>query len=284
MPKLLTESQVAAYQRDGYVFPIRVMSEAEAGGLERRLRDMEAREGGAMSRKTNMKPHLLSTWLCDLARHPKILDAVEDIIGPNILAWSSGFFMKGAHDPSYVSWHQDSTYWGLSEPDVITAWVAFTPSNKQSGAMQVIPGTHGAQVAHADTYAQNNLLSRGQEIQCDVDESKAVDIELRPGEISLHHVRLIHGSPPNRANHRRIGFTIRYIPTYVKQLSPVRDGAMLVRGVDEYRYFDSDLPPEADFHPAAVARHAENVERQTKILYAGAQKVRDLNAPTAPAA
>ena len=141
MTKVLSDSQVAQYRRDGFFHPIRVMSEADASGYEQRLRALEAREGGTMSRKTNMKPHLIVPWLEELVRHPKILDAIEDVIGPDILAWSSGFFTKGAHDPSFVSWHQDSTYWGLSEPDVITAWIAFTPSTVPSGCgdPRVIP-------------------------------------------------------------------------------------------------------------------------------------------------
>ena len=279
MTKVLSPAEVAQYRRDGFFHPIRVMSEADATGYEQRLRTLEAREGGTMSRKTNMKPHLLVPWLEGLVRHPKVLDAVEDVIGPNILAWGSGFFTKGAHDPSFVSWHQDSTYWGLSEPDVITAWIAFTPSTVQSGCMRVIPGTHGDQVAHADTFNERNLLSRGQEIQVKVDESKAADIVLAPGEISLHHVRIIHGSPPNAADHRRIGYAIRYIPTHIRQLNAVRDSAMLVRGVDTYNYFDHDPSPKAEFDADAVAYHEALVERQTQILYAGAEKVRDLNAP-----
>jgi ectoine hydroxylase-related dioxygenase (phytanoyl-CoA dioxygenase family) len=278
--KLLTAAQVAQYRRDGYVFPVRVMSGADAEELEFKLRGLEAREGGALSRRTNMKPHLLLPWLNELVRHPKILDAVEDVIGPNILAWSSGFFTKRAGDPSYVSWHQDSTYWGLSSSDVVTAWLALTPSSVESGCMRVIAGTHSAQVGHKETYADNNLLSRGQEVAVDVDEAKAVDILLQPGEISLHHVQIFHGSAPNRADHRRIGYTIRYVPTYVRQLSPVPDSAMLVRGVDDYGHFLPDPTPEADFHPAAVAYHAALIERQTKILYAGAKMVRGLDAPS----
>lgn len=283
MPKVLTDADVAQYHRDGFYFPIRILSEADAALCERKLRALEAREGGTISRKTNMKPHLLVPWLEDLVRHPKVLDAVEDIIGPNILAWGSGFFTKGAHDPSFVSWHQDSTYWGLSKPEIVTAWIAFTPSTVQSGCMKVMPGTHGDQLEHKDTFDERNLLSRGQEIQVEVDESKAVDIVLQPGEISLHHVRLIHGSSPNQADHRRIGYAIRYIPTHVRQLTPVRDSAMLVRGVDTFGYFDRDPSPKSEFDPAAVAYHADLVDRQTKILYAGAEKVRDLDAPAARA-
>ena len=148
MPKVLAAAEVEQYHRDGFYFPIRIMSQADAAGCEQKLRALEHREGGTISRKTNMKPHLLVPWLEDLVRHPKVLDAIEDIIGPNILAWGSGFFTKGAHDPSFVSWHQDSTYWGLSKPEIVTAWIAFTPSTVQSGCMKVMPGTHGEQIEH----------------------------------------------------------------------------------------------------------------------------------------
>lgn len=281
--KLFSVAEVERYRRDGFLFPIRIMSEADAAGCARRFGELEAREGGTISRRTNMKPHLLVPWLEALVRHPRVLDAVEDLIGPNILAWGSSFFVKGAHDPSFVSWHQDSTYWGLSKPDIVTAWIAFTPSTVRSGCMRVVPGSHGEQIDHKDTFDERNLLSRGQEVQAEVDESKAVDVVLQPGEMSLHHVRLIHGSSPNQADHRRIGYAVRYIPTHVRQLTAVRDSAMLVRGTDSFGHFDRDPSPRSEFDPAAMAWHAGLVERQTRILYAGAEKVRDLDAPAARA-
>jgi ectoine hydroxylase-related dioxygenase (phytanoyl-CoA dioxygenase family) len=199
---------------------------------------------------------------------------VEDVLGPNLLCWSSSFFIKEARDPAFVSWHQDSTYWGLSEPDVATAWVAFSESSVESGAMRMIPGTHREQVAHRDTFAPDNLLSRGQEIMVEVDEVSAVDVVLRPGEMSLHHVRMFHGSPPNRSADRRIGYAIRYIPTHVRQLSDVRDTATLVRGVDAYHHFDPEAPPERDLAPAARAQHAAIMARQGEILYRGTTAAR----------
>ena len=178
------------------------------------------------------KPHLLFTWLNDLIRHPRILDAVEDIIGPDILCWGRTFFTKEARNPA-MFWHQDSTYWGLEPPDIITAWVAFTDSNAANGAMRVIPATHKMdQVPHRDTFAAGNLLSRGQEIEVEVNERDAAMLELAAGEMSLHHVRLIHGSDPNPSADRRIGFAIRYIPTYVRQVAGSNDSATLVRGKD----------------------------------------------------
>src|SRR5512134_3400942 len=167
--KLLTPEVVAKYRHDGYCFPIRVLSEAEARALRSRLETYEKNTGGPLQGSLRHKSHLLFTWLWDLVHHPKVLDAVEDVIGPNILCWSSSFFIKEARDPGYVSWHQDATYWGLSSPDVVTAWIAFSPSSIEAGAMRVLPGTQASQVGHRDTFDQHNMLTRGQEVMVDVD-------------------------------------------------------------------------------------------------------------------
>ena len=199
---LLDSAAVASYRRDGIYFPIRVMDAAQAGNMLSRLERTEAEFGGRLPARVNQKPHLLFPWLAELVRHPGILDAVESVLGPDLLCWSAQFFAKNGGDPGYVSWHQDATYWGLSSPDVVTAWVAFTPSTVQSGCMRVVPGTQHRQFAHKDTFAETNLLSRGQEIEVDVNESDAVDVILAPGEISLHHVLICHGSEPNRSSER----------------------------------------------------------------------------------
>jgi ectoine hydroxylase-related dioxygenase (phytanoyl-CoA dioxygenase family) len=136
--------------------------------------------------------------------------------------------------------------------------------------MRVIPGTHREQLKHTDTFKDNNLLSRGQEIAVDVDEKQAVDVVLQPGEMSLHHVLIAHGSEPNNAPHPRIGFAIRYLPTDVRQAAGETDSATLVRGIDTHNYFEAELPPESDLHPAALERHKRILDRQLSILYAGA--------------
>lgn len=269
---LLDSAAVASYRRDGIYFPIRVMDAAQAGNMLSRLERTEAEFGGRLPARVNQKPHLLFPWLAELVRHPGILDAVESVLGPDLLCWSAQFFAKNGGDPGYVSWHQDATYWGLSSPDVVTAWVAFTPSTVQSGCMRVVPGTQHRQFAHKDTFAETNLLSRGQEIEVDVNESDAVDVILAPGEISLHHVLICHGSEPNRSSERRVGFAIRYISAEVYQTSGVLESATLVRGSDALNHFEHELPPQADMHPDAVARHARIVDRQLKVLYAGAAK------------
>jgi hypothetical protein len=284
MTKTLDPAAVAAYHRDGIHFPVRVFSAEEAATMLARLEAIEAAHGGRLPPRVNQKPHLLYPWLGDLIRHPRILDAVEDVLGPDILCWSAQFFTKNGGDPSFVSWHQDGTYWGLSSPDVVTAWVALTPSNVQSGCMRVVAGTQHKQVPHTDTFAEANLLSRGQEIAVEVKPEEAIDVVLAPGEMSLHHVLLVHGSEPNRADHRRIGFAIRYVAANVYQTAGVRESATLVRGVDRENHFDHELPPEGDMHPDAVARHAAIVDRQLKVLYAGAAKPGKLGQTVAQAA
>ena len=269
MPKLLTQEQIDRYHRDGCVFPVRVMSEADALELRDTLEAFEKEHGGPLPRDLGVKSHLLFAWLADLVRNSKMLDAVEDLYGPDLLCWTTTFFIKEGRNPSFVSWHQDSTYWGLNRPDVVTAWVAITPSTEANGAMQFIPGTHTKdQIPHRDTFAADNLLTRGQEIAVEVDESQAVNVVLKPGEISLHHVRLVHGSPPNPSNDRRIGFAIRYIPTTVKQ-TVGEDSASLVRGTDRYHHFESEPRPTSDMEPEFIALHKRITTGKAKILYRG---------------
>lgn len=269
MPKLLSPAAVEQYRRDGYWSPVDALDPGEAAALRRRLEAFEAREGKPLAGNMRHKAHLLFTWLADLVRHEKVLDAVEDVIGPDILCWTSTFFIKEARDPGFVSWHQDSTYWGLSTPDVVSAWIALSASTAEAGAMRVIPGTHGAQVAHRETWNRDNLLSRGQEIEVDVDPARAVDLVLAPGQMSLHHVRIVHGSEPNRSADRRIGLAVRYIPTHVRQTVGPQDSAVLVRGVDRFGHFVPEPLPEADLSEAAWQAHREAADRQAAILYAG---------------
>ena len=270
--KALTEAAVRQYREYGYFAPIPVLTRADADALRGRLEAFEA-TGTGMQGAVRHKPHLLFTWLNDLIRHPRILDAVEDIIGPDILCWGTSFFIKERRNPGYVSWHQDSTYWGLEPPDIVTAWVAFTDSTAENGAMRVIPGSHKLdQVPHRDTFAAANLLSRGQEIMVDVDERQAVMLQLAAGEMSLHHVRLIHGSDPNPSDDRRIGFAIRYIPTTVRQVAGSHDSATLVRGEDRFGHFEHEQRPDADLSPAAVAHHAAITGAHAQILMRGTGK------------
>jgi non-heme Fe2+,alpha-ketoglutarate-dependent halogenase len=271
--KVLTEAQVEAFKKNGYHFPVRVLSEAEADAYRKKIETFEFDHGLIMKTPYRNKPHMVFKWANQLIRHPRILDTIEDILGPNLLVWGTSFFIKEPHDPAYISWHQDSTYWGLSHPDIVTAWIALTVSDIPNGAMRVIPGTHlKDQLPHKDTFAENNLLTRGQEVAVEVQGDKAVDMTLEPGEMSLHHVRIVHGSEPNRAHHRRIGLAIRYVPTYVRQTEGPRDYATLVRGKDDYHHFDYEPAPRIDLGAQEVAAHKRITEEANKILYRGTDR------------
>jgi len=268
----LSPAAVDAYNRDGYYFPIDVLSPAEVAECRGRLEAYERGAGGPIKGNLRQKPHLLFPWINQLIRHPRILDAVESILGPDLMVWGTSFFIKEPHDPGYVSWHQDSTYWGLSAPDVTTVWLALSPANELSGAMKFMPGTQHTQVGHRDTFHEHNLLSRGQELEVAVDESKAVLAVLEPGQASLHHVMLFHGSAPNRSDDRRIGLAIRYIPTRLRQIVGEKDSATLVRGEDRFGHFEHEPVPAADLAPEAVAAHARLTRQQAATLYRGTGK------------
>jgi non-haem Fe2+, alpha-ketoglutarate-dependent halogenase len=262
----LTQDAVRRYSEHGYYAPIRAISEPEAARFRASLEQFEAAHPDHKALLRN-KTHLALRWADDLIRHPGILDAVEQVIGPNILCWGSSFFIKNARDPSFVSWHQDSTYWGLEPADIVTAWVALSDSVVANGAMRVVSDSHKLeQIPHRDTFAANNLLSRGQEIAVEIDPTHVVTLELQPGEMSLHHVRLVHGSDPNPADRRRIGFAIRYLPTHVRQVVGTRDSATLVRGVDTHENFLPERRPEADLEPAALEFHAAVMQRTNQVL------------------
>jgi hypothetical protein len=249
--KVLTETQVRQYRDQGYTAPVPALSTHEAATLRARLEAYEA-SAGALQGPLRHKSHLLFTWLNDLVRHPRILDAVEDVIGPDILLFGASIFAKGARDRSYVSWHQDSAYFGLSPHQEVTVWVAFTESTPQNGCLRVLPGSHlGDNYRHIETFAPENMLARGQTIE-GIADSAGVDIPLQPGEFSMHHECTAHGSLTNRSDARRIGFAFFYIPVHVESKLG-RRSALLVRGKDRAGRWDSDPLPQSELDPAAFA-------------------------------
>jgi non-heme Fe2+,alpha-ketoglutarate-dependent halogenase len=245
----LSSHEVERYHASGFHFPVRVLTAAEAASYRERLDAFIAGAGGLTKAGPLLrhKAHRNCPPLAELTRHPKILDAVADVLGPDLLCWASGVFYKPAKDPSFVSWHQDAMYWGLDPADVATAWVALTDSNAGNGAMQVLPQSHrDALMPHTETYGANNMLSRGQEIAVEVDLAKAVMLTLKAGEMSLHHVKLAHGSEANRSPHARIGYAIRYVAPHVRPVTSESRAAMLVRGQDRFGHFEMERLPETE--------------------------------------
>src|SRR5262245_49472523 len=214
--RLLTSAQVEEFQRQGYLAPIKVLGEAEAASVGEHLDALMDRTRNLADPAARHKPHLYAKWASDLVRHRRVLDAVEDLIGPNLLVWRAVFFVKPAGDPHYIAWHQDSVYWGLSSDDVVTAWIALTDRRQANGCLRVVPGSHRQPEArHTIHAAGDNILVRGQSAAASVAEDKAQDVELFPGEMSLHHVRMLHGSRANLSSRPRVGLAIRYLAPHV---------------------------------------------------------------------
>ena len=289
MTTSLAPADVASYGRDGFLFPIDIFTRDEAGAWRARLEEVEAAYGGrtdlphGFNQYCRVNAHVVLQMAAELARHPAILDAVEDILGPDILVWSAEFFIKEPRTDAIITWHQDLTYWGLGETDEeITAWLALSDVTPESGCMRFVPGSQKNHIVpHEDTFAENNLLSRGQEIAVDVDEDAAVDVALRPGQLSLHHGRMFHASGPNQSNDRRIGFAIRYITPAVEQHVSPHDYAMLARGHDTHGNFRLIDGPAGDLSPDALRLYDEMLATQQVALTEGAEQEVALFAPTA---
>lgn len=250
------------YDQDGYVSGIEFLNEAEAEHHRQKLEAAEA-DFGNMHYKS--KIHTLLTSPLELTTMPKVLDIVEQMIGPDILLYNATYIIKEPNTLSHVSWHQDLTYWGLSHDDQVTLWLALSPATEESGCMRMIPGSHTNGVyEHEATQDEANVLLQGQTVQ-GIDESKAVMCQLNTGEASFHHGWTLHASMPNNSNDRRIGLNIQYLASHVRQTKHDMDTAMLVRGEDKYNHFGTDIPAESDLDPIAIKRQAELEARYIEI-------------------
>ncbi|MGI9607791.1 MAG: phytanoyl-CoA dioxygenase family protein [Acidimicrobiales bacterium] len=275
----LTTEQIDQYWADGYVFPVGALSPHEAGRIRA---DFEHLEQVSRARSDLPEPfdnyartclHLVSTTAASLAAHPALLDIVEPIIGPDILCWAVELIAKEPHTDKIVSMHQDLTYWGLNHPDsLVSVWVALSEARVANGAMRFVRGSHRlGQVDHRDSFAENNVLTRGQHIETEHDPDDEVAVELDPGQVSLHHGHMFHSSGPNATDGRRLAAVIRYVNPNVEQVAASRDFGMLVRGVNRTSNLVTVAPPLADLDPAGLALHAEVVAAQSEALAEGAR-------------
>ncbi|MFK8077622.1 MAG: phytanoyl-CoA dioxygenase family protein [Granulosicoccus sp.] len=275
MPKVLTQSQIQEYQETGFLSPIDVMSEHEALQYKARLEEAEAKHPEHIHAENRNNAHLSFVFLDELAHHPVVLDVVEDLLGVDFTLWASVLFIKEPSSSSYVSWHQDATYMGMNKNTFLTPWIALSPSNLETGCMSMIPGSHHNHIVdHEDTFAEDNILTRGQRVN-NVDESQAVHLILKPGQMSVHHCEAVHGSQPNKSSQRRIGFALQsYMQHDVRQTIGLNQW-MHCRG--EKRR-DDDLVelrrPRYDLDPLSMADREAASKNYADILYNGAKQRR----------
>jgi len=243
------------YSAQGYLSGIDIINAENVADHRRQLERAEQQIG---SMHYLAKVHTILSSAAKLASHPRILDVVEQLIGPDILIYNATYIIKEANTKSHVSWHQDLTYWGLDSDDQVSVWLALSDASKSSGCMRMIPGSHrlGRQHHILGEEDENNVLLQSQRV-ADIDESKAVAAELKPGQASFHHGWLLHASSPNASSDRRIGLNIQYIAPHVRQTKLPGHTALLARGVDRYQHYASDVAATSDLDAAAMLRRDE---------------------------
>lgn len=245
----LTQHQINTYKTEGFISGIRIADESEAARYRQLFDELEAREGREKCQIGLIDRHFDQQFIYELATHPKIVDCIEALIGPNVMLLATHFFCKYGREEKFVAWHQDVTYWGLEPPFALTAWYAIDDSDCENGCMRVIPGTHRDGIReHGKSQTKGNLLSINQEVPvAEGEEQRAVDLVLKAGEISIHDGALIHGSLPNRSTRRRCGLTIRYTTPNVRQAEenslrrPWKP--ILLRGEDKFKHFGEQPRP-----------------------------------------
>jgi non-heme Fe2+,alpha-ketoglutarate-dependent halogenase len=275
---MLTPDQIDAYHRDGYSFPHQALTTEELVECRAGLARFEAWLGKPVNQgdwRWRSAAYAFLPWLDGLVRHPRILDAIEDLVGPDILVFTTTFFIKEAHSPTFAAWHQDATYFGIEPYEHVTAWVALSDATEEAGCMEVVPSRgRPRQLRHAALGLKDSINGGGQQIVDAFDQSGTAMMAVPAGSFSLHHTLCSHRSAPNRSDHRRVGIGISYIPAHCRITSDVRMRVPLVRGRNTGGNFDILPPPEAEFHPAAVTRH-EDAYRRYRDNYAAQIEMHD---------
>ena len=258
------------YAENGYALPIDVLSALEADKLRQDLEQAEAEleEGSEKLRLLRSYPDRLLPSFDKLIRHEKLIEAASTALGPDLIVWSAGLFIKEPKTQKIVSWHQDLTYWGLDDAQEATCWVALSTASQESGCMRFVPGSHKNKLTpHKDTFSEDNLLSRGQELAVKVDEKEAVLAALKPGQASMHHGHTFHASGPNTTNDRRIGLAIRYIRPDMKQETGDKTLVSLVKGSDNFGNFKLAQSPKERLHEDDFDLCRQDHKIRAKILY-----------------
>ena len=266
---LLSEDQIKQYNQKGYISPIQVLTKNQAQEVKEEIEFIENKWPNELKNLGRNYPHLISPILDNVVRNSNILDAVESIIGKNILACGTTLFIKEPDERGFVSFHQDAKYIGLEPHNWVTAWVAITDANENNGCMKMWPGTHKQELKYHNEkfdYNSGNLLTRGQTVE-NVPLEKTESVILNEGQMSLHHPRIVHGSGINKSKKRRIGFVIQsYIGTNVKQVLG-KMYVQLVRGKDNFNYHQKTNKPIKTMEKKAVKIRKKAMEELSKIFY-----------------
>ena len=257
------------YETNGYFLPIDVISLNAAKEASFKLEKISRNPNSNIIHPWNLQAHLLANWIYNICANSKVLDSVEALIGPNIFIQSADIFIKPPNSTKHINWHQDANYWGLDPFELVTGWIALTDVFPQNGCMNYLPKSHLLnKIHHTETLDKNSDLTKGQEIDLNIDNDKLVPVILKAGQMALHHCLLAHGSGPNLTNKYRIGIAVRYLPTYVKQTYGPPISMILARGEDKFNHFQKDKIPKGDFDKITIAEHNKAMSPHASSNYA----------------
>ena len=268
----LSPNQLKQYKDEGFVSPINVFSKEKAKEIRDQIELIEKEMPEELEKSGRYNAHLISPLLDEVTHNPKILDAVQSLIGENILVCGTTLFIKNPNEKGFVSYHQDAKYIGLEPHNWVTAWVAITDSNEHNGCMRMWSGSHKDNLKqHDQNFNEGNLLTRGQTIN-DVPKENTTPLILSSGQMSLHHPTVVHGSDLNKSNDRRIGFVIQsYIGTNVKQVLG-KNSVQLGRGMDNFNFHEKIGRTKSLMHKNDIKLKKQENDHLQQIFYKGSNK------------
>jgi hypothetical protein len=268
----LSSNQLKQYKDEGFVSPINIFSKEKAKEIRNEIELIEKKIPDELEKSGRYNAHLISPLLDEVTHNSKILDAVQSLIGKNILVCGTTLFIKNPNEKGFVSYHQDAKYIGLEPHNWVTAWVAITDSNEKNGCMRMWSGSHKDHLKeHDQRFNEGNLLTRGQTVK-NVPKEKTTPLILKAGQMSLHHPTVVHGSDLNKSNDRRIGFVIQsYIGTNVKQILG-QNSVQLARGMDEFNYHEKISRPKSLLNADDLKIKKRENDYLQDIFYNGSEK------------
>ena len=268
----LSPNQLKQYKDEGFVSPIDIFSKDKANEIRKEIELIEEIMPNELNKSGRYNAHLISPLLDEVTHNSNILDAVQCVIGENILVCGTTLFIKNPNEKGFVSYHQDAKYIGLKPYNWVTAWVAITDSNEHNGCMRMWAGSHKDNIKyHDEMFNEGNLLTRGQTVN-DVPENKTTALILKAGQMSLHHPTVVHGSDLNKSKDRRIGFVIQsYIGTNVKQVLG-KNSVQLARGIDKFNYHKTIGRPKQLMNKSDIQIKEKENQNLKEIFYSGSKK------------
>jgi non-heme Fe2+,alpha-ketoglutarate-dependent halogenase len=268
----LSSNQLKQYEDEGFVSPINIFSKEKANEIRNEIELIEKEIPGELDNSGRYNAHLISPLLDEVTHHPKILDAVQSLIGEDILVCGTTLFIKNPHEKGFVSYHQDAKYIGLEPHNWVTAWIAITDSNEYNGCMRMWSGSHKDNLKeHDQMFNEGNLLTRGQTVN-NVPREETTPLILEAGQMSLHHPTVVHGSDLNKSNDRRIGFVIQsYIGTNVRQILG-KNSVQLARGIDNYNFHEKIKRTKLLMNEKDLELKKKENDNLQEIFYKGAPK------------